>query len=192
MIRGSAALLAFSAVLLAGCSSDEPAPQTLPPVASASPAESLPTPQASASGAEPVPVPLEAQAPDAFGASSFARFYFGRVNEAYRARDARPIRALSAPQCKSCELIAADVDRLLAGAISVGGSRYELSDVATAPALSDGSYIVDFRYSADAYVEQSEDGRIIRELPGRKSVSAQARLVRQDNAWRVSGLRDVS
>jgi len=168
--------------LLAGCSSDEP-PTTLPTV----PASAMPSP----SGAFRPGIPLEAQPTTPESASAFVRFYFEQVNGAYSTSDAAAVTSLSGPDCNSCRSIVADVERLASAQTSVAGQRFKISFVATAPVLPDGGFVVDFRYSSDPYVEMTAAGEVRRDEPPQIDQDAQARLVRQDDRWSLSGIQLV-
>lgn len=179
MARAVAAGLAAS-LLLAGCSGDEEQPRTLPPAPSASPSPVV------------LPVPPEATPETAQGAAAFARYFFDVVvNSAYGTVDPRQIEVLSTTACNSCDNIVADIERLRDAGLRVYGKRFKLVFAEASPAESDGSIVVDFRFSSDPYLERDASGATVREEPAQIDQDAQVKLVRRNRAWAVEAIRTV-
>ena len=177
----------LAAVLaLAGCSGSDEGPKTLPPLRSTSPTPS-PSPNASPS------IPAEATARDASGAAAFTRYYFATLaNDAYRHRDADSIKAASDEGCKSCSAIASDVARLVSANTTVDGTRFKVLASEAAPPVADGTYIVDFRYASDPYIETDSLGKIVREEPAQLDQDGQMRVTWRGDRWVAVGIRLVN
>jgi hypothetical protein len=110
------AALVLTVAVLSGCSSEEPANETLPS-ASAEPsttADALPP-----LGPSDLPIPAEARTQDAAGAEAFTRYYIDLINRTSNIMDAGPLRELS-DGCAECTRIAADTEEDAAA-----GYRYQ-------------------------------------------------------------------
>jgi hypothetical protein len=179
VIRGTAVVVVLVAAALAGCNA-EADPTPLPPLPSVSP-----TP-------ETLQVPPEATPATAQGAAAFARYFFGTlVNQAYVELDAAAVRAWAGDQCKSCENIAADVERLRAANLRVLGERFKIAYAEAAPPEPDGSIVVDMRFSSDPYIETAADGSQVREEPAQVDVDAQVKLEQRSGRWLVTAIRTL-
>lgn len=165
---------------LSGCSEDTQA-KPLPPLPSATPTVA----------AAPSPPP-EAMAETAQGASAFTKYYFGvLINAAYASKDTAQVAALSAPECGSCANVVEDIERLERAGLSVDGQRFKLAFAEAPPADSDGTIVVDFRYTSDPYVETDGAGKVVRRLPAQVEQDAQVKLGRSANAWVVLAIRTL-
>lgn len=173
-------LMALSLVLL-GCGADESKPTVLPPVpssSSAAPSQAMSAPAAQRA----VETPEEAAA--------FARYFFAElVNEAYRSLETSAITRVSADECNSCANIVSDVARLRDARHSVAGRRFVIEFAEAAPAGRGEGFVVDLRFSADRYLEVDDAGVVIRDVPPRSKQDAQAKVVRVNDSWVVTGIR---
>ncbi|MCW2535371.1 MAG: hypothetical protein JWQ26_1070, partial [Modestobacter sp.] len=92
--------------VLAGCSSKEPANDTLPTpsATSAEASETLPP-----LGPADFPMPAEAREKTPAGAEAFLRYYIDIYNRAQQQLDAGPLRDLS-QNCETCNALATDIE----------------------------------------------------------------------------------
>jgi hypothetical protein len=129
------AALVLTVAVLSGCSSEEPANETLPS-ASAEPsatADALPP-----LGPSDLPMPPEARTQDAAGAEAFTRYYIDLINQTASTMDTAPLREFS-DQCSDCERIARDLE-----ADAAAGYRYDggtLTIESMAPAFRPGETV---------------------------------------------------
>jgi len=173
-----AAVVVSLALVVGGCSEDEPKPSTLPPA-----------PTASASAAQLEPAPQEAAADTPAGAAAFADFFFEELNRAYAERRPEIVTGLATDACKSCAATAADIQRLRDADHTVAGRRYILSSSEAPPADPDGKTLVDFRFTTDPYVEVDSSGKVAQEFPEEPTQDGQILLTRVAGAWRADGIR---
>ena len=185
VIRGSAALLAVSAVLLAGCSSDEPAPRTLPPVGSSSAQPSKPSPTASAASA----IPADARGATSEAASKFARHYMKSIEVAFATGDPAHLKDLSSTSCAGCQnFIAAVIEAAADG--HVAREAQIVVGFAVSPALQSNSTTVDLRYERLPGSVVDRAGRIVSSIPGQESTDVQL-TVTHDGSWSVEAFASV-
>jgi hypothetical protein len=178
VIRGTAAAVALVAAL-AGCSA-EADPTPLPSLPSVSPTPVAPQ------------VPPEATPATAQGAAAFTRYFFGTlVNQAYLELDAGPVRLWAGAECRSCENIASDIERLRGADLRVPGDRFKVAFAEAAPPEPDGSIVVDMRFSSDPYIETASDGSQVREEPAQVDVDAQVMLKQRSGRWLVTAIRTL-
>ncbi|MBN1093870.1 hypothetical protein JKP75_15700 [Blastococcus sp. TML/M2B] len=107
-VRLAGCLVAGVAVL-AGCSEEQEAAQTLPSPSSAAPAEEELPPL----GPADLPMPAEARTPDAAGAEAFVRYYIELINRTSTVMDAQPLREFS-DGCRDCDRIADNTEEAAA------------------------------------------------------------------------------
>lgn len=196
-MRTAAAVSALVLGLLAaGCSTDETEPSTLPPVplpstsyrdgSSTRPTAAGPSDSA---GTTKLTVPTQTAGVTPAAASAFTKHFFGVINDAYLQRSAQPVRELSSQECGSCAAVIADISRLSAANSRVAGRRYILSAAEAAPPLPNGRVVVDFRFTADAYVERDPQGRMVQRFPAEDARDGQVMLEPIAGSWRVTAIR---
>ena len=195
-MRTVAAGVVLLLAAVSGCSAEEAAPAEVGPLASATardqvaPASSIASERPAVPKAEKVPTAAQEDSPQ--GASAFVQHYFGAVvNEAYATGDPSAVAALSDASCGSCANIVADVERLEGAGLRVGGSRFRVRFAEASPPESDGSVIVDFRFSSDEYVEVDASGVKVRTEPAQVNQDAQAKLLWRGSGWIVTAIRTV-
>ncbi len=137
-------------------------------------------------------VPTAARGDSPRGAKEFASYYFTSVvNDAYASGDPAQVIALSDSSCGSCANIVADIERLNNAGLRVEGHRFKLRFAEAAPPDTDGSVIVDFRFSSDAYVEVNTAGETRLTEPPQVDQDAQVKLLWRHSSWIVLGIRAV-
>jgi hypothetical protein len=92
------ALTLVPALLVAGCSDDDPKPKFEPPPSSEAPTSASPT-----TGPTAPTMPAAAIGADAAAAEAFVKFYWDTVNYAQVSGDLDPLRQLADPTCVACE-----------------------------------------------------------------------------------------
>ena len=144
--------------VLAGCSSKEPASDTLPSAAptSAEPSETLPP-----LGPPDFPMPAEAREQTPSGASAFTAYYIDLSNHLLRSLDSQPIRDLS-QQCDVCSQLADGYD-----ADRVAGYRYDGGTLsirsAGEPMVADGRAEIAFILDQSAVTVVTATGEVVAE-----------------------------
>jgi len=173
------AAAALVALALAACSSDPaPAPRTLPPP---------PSPSPSAAAATPLALPPAARPATTVGASQFARFYLQVLSEAFNSGDVTQLKALSHPQCGTCNnFIQATMDEEAAGQRFEGG-RYSVVS-AEATSTVPGDALVDVFYQRAASSSTNRAGRVER-APAEHRQLLQMRTLRNGSGWVARGIR---
>ena len=179
-MRQLATGVALLGVLASGCSDGAEPPTTLPSLTASA------TPSAAA-----VPRPSGIDAPDAIGASAFARYWFDVLNAGFLQRDTSEIRRLSEADCGTCGNFIASIEELRAKSQRLEGGAYVLSVAEAAP--TDGAkIIVDLIWDRQASRLVASDGSLVEAGPASKTVRAQALLVRKGSTWSMSALRLVT
>lgn len=170
-----AALLALGAT---GCAEADPAPRTLPALA---------TPTASATPNVP-PVPVEAEAVTPQGAAAFARHWFDALNSAIATGDAAALRSLSVKECTACEgfaFSAEETKRL--GERYIGG--HFTVRFAEAPAITDPSRAaVTVIYDRSLCRLVGQDGATLKTFAAKANVAGEMTLVAVAGSWRAREL----
>lgn len=127
------ACAAGAAAVLTGCSAEQEARETLPPVSSAAPSEEELPPL----GPADLPMPDEARTQDAAGAEAFVRYYIELINRTSTVMDAQPLRDLS-DGCRDCDRIANNVEQDAAAGYQYRGGALSIS-IADEPFLRPGT-----------------------------------------------------
>jgi hypothetical protein len=175
-MKGVAAAVCCSALLLSACSGEDPPPRTLPTLASSAPA---PTAVATPSGIN---------APDAFGARAFARYWFAELNRAFASSDAEPIERLSDPGCDSCRNLTASIEATAAKGHRYVGLQYALRFAEASPPEPGGT-LVDLAWDITPSTEVDSVGRVVDRGSGESDLRGQLLLKRVANSWKVFGFR---
>jgi hypothetical protein len=122
----AAALVAV--VALAGCAADPPAHPvgtkagTRATAGTVTPSAATPTTSPAAS-TDPViaKIPAAARPETMEGAAAFAKYYFGQLNQAFRAGDPRILNQLALPSCATCSAFSEAVNSLEGKGRTYGG-----------------------------------------------------------------------
>ncbi|MPR00302.1 hypothetical protein GB931_20745 [Modestobacter sp. I12A-02628] len=125
-------------VLLAGCSSAEPASESLP----ATTATTTAAPTLPPLGPADFPVPVEARQQTAEGAAAFAEYYVDLISYTTRTLDSSGIRQLSR-DCEDCEQVADGADTARAQGLRFLGGELTITS-AGAPYMGAGTSEVAF------------------------------------------------
>jgi hypothetical protein len=175
----SAAALLLALTLSAGCGGAEEVPRSLPPVTAA--------PSASASPSLAVPSAATAETPQ--GAAEFARFWFATLNAAARTGDTAELRAISAPDCQTCDAFAKSIEDLYGPGGRIEGGVFTVV-AAEAPALEPGatSARVTVIYDVSPTKQVGANGEELRSTPALKGVDGDMELRRVAGEWRASTL----
>lgn len=190
MHRRSCAL----AFLLAAtaCTGSDPAasPGSLPPPSA------LPTttPTATAAAAKPslppVVKPAGADEATAAGAALFAQYWYDEMNRAYDMLDSARIVELSDKRCQTCQNYIKDIDAAAeAGDRYLGGGFQVIS--AVAPAITNASTVVTWRYDSRALIVNDRAGKRITSFPPRSRVISQVLVTRRSAGWLVREVKDT-
>ncbi len=160
--------------LLAGCSQDDPPASTLPPLSVA--------PSPSAPSAEPVPTAAQAATPQ--GAAEFARFFYGEIVQAFKARDPDRIAILSASDCEACQ---AYVDSLTSLRDENESVRFDIVVVAAEAPGGDTTNTarVTVIYNSEGSIRYNANGTEIAREPARRNAEQTLTLVRTGGTWKV-------
>lgn len=167
-----AAVVVSLALVVGGCSADEPKPSTLPP---APPASSL-----ASDGA----LPVDAQQATPVAASNFIRHFLEVVNEGFASGDATQVLALSAPTCGTCRSFAAAIDSPSDPEERIAGGQFTVTDVATT-LLPDGAASSLVTYTVSEVRVSRPNGDLISSTPEQPPVTASVSLQRGANSWLV-------
>lgn len=166
--------LAVCAVLTA-CGGDEPPPVALPPLTDAPSA--TPTP-----GPEAVPSAATEQTPD--GAVEFVRFWFQTLNDAALSGDTSRLRAISAPQCETCDRFVGSIDGLYGAGGRIEGGRFTVRSAEAAGLEPEATEArVSVLYDVTATKQISASGEVLQETESISGEVADLELVREDAAW---------
>ncbi|MPQ96453.1 hypothetical protein GB931_00645 [Modestobacter sp. I12A-02628] len=136
----AAATLLLGIALLAGCSTEQQASQTLP-----EPTTAEATPTLTALGPPDFPMPAEAREQTPEGAAAFTTYYIELYSRTQQTLDTQYMRALSAG-CTSCDQLMSFMDGAVAQGQSLRGGETEviaMSDPAVNGATADVAFSVD-------------------------------------------------
>lgn len=159
---------------LVGCSED-PVPNPLPPLPTASPSPSV--------VAAPSPPP-EALAETPQGAAAFAEYYFDVVNAASLSANASPLRNLSSSDCGGCQNIIQAIEAPATPGETVDGGLFDVL-FAEAPPAQEGVVPVELQYVITALRVLGDQGEVLRSKPRSEPISAQLFLQRTAGTWSV-------
>jgi len=171
------ATAALTAVLLAGCGGNDPAPSPSPP----------PSPTASSTGRVAPPLPPAATAHTKAGAIAFVRHYIDLINYTQATGDTGPIRTLESRQCSSCRSANNYIQRLYerGGRITGGAARVEKTLDALPNPESHG-FTIDVLLTSGAQIVQ-DPGRQTQHLQGARLI-ATVQVAPSGKTWRVNEL----
>lgn len=165
------------AVLAAGCSGSGDEPVALPTLTAA------PSPTATVA-----PVPLAAQAFTPVGAAAFVRFYFDRLNDAFRSADSSVVRAYSAPSCGTCSKYESSLDFAKRSGIRLAGPSFAVKDVEAAP-LEGARSQVEVYGTVPPKVEVDSTGATVQETRDTKPFHFTVIATHGTGRWLVAGIQ---
>ena len=166
---------------LAGCTSSDPAPATLPTLG----ATSSPTAVPAVTG-PPVVVPAGTAAATADGAVAFARFFYAQVEGAYTRHDASLVRRYSLPTCVACARWATDVEATRTAGQRVTGVVFDIT-AATAPQPTGAAVTVRVTYTSPSSHRYDRSGKQVASTLARPGAVELLALQRVQGAWKVAG-----
>jgi len=165
-----AAVVVSLALVVGGCSEDEPKPSTLPPAPTASAGDGA--------------LPVDVQQATPVAASNFIRHFLDVVNEGFASGDATQVRALSAPTCGTCRSFADAIDSPSDSEERIEGGRFTVTDVATT-LLPDGAASSLVTYTVSEVRVSRPNGDLISSTPEQPPVTASVSLQRGAHSWLV-------
>jgi hypothetical protein len=152
------AALVLAVAVLSGCSSEEPANETLPS-ASAEPsatADALPP-----LGPPDFPVPDEAREKTPEGALEFTRYYIGLIEWASNGpQDPQPLLDLTDTSCATCDMIAESFRNDLARGYRYSGVTFNFHAYASGVLTEDQAQVA-FVFSQSAIVVSDASGQSV-------------------------------
>ena len=186
MGRGWVSVLVGLTLVLAGCSgSTSDQPKVLPPVVTPSASPST-APTASAG---PVVVPSAAVPATPQGAAAFVRFYFERLNEAFRRADPELTRELVDPACRTCANFNSAVRRVRDAGNHIDGQAFSVVTVEAAPP-DQGSVVVDVFLDFPRTHEVTASGTRTNTSVAQPRHHYSVFLARNAARWRVRAIQD--
>ena len=158
LARTAAGALVGVAVL-AGCSSERPANETLPSAAptSAEASQTLPP-----LGPPDFPMPPEAREQTPAGAEAFLRYYLDVYNLAQAKLDSTYMNQLS-QSCQTCDRLSANIDEDARNSRMYEGGAVDVVSLTT-PSVEGDKAEIAFSMKQDALTVRDSDGAILSEL----------------------------
>lgn len=164
------------------CSGSEPAPTVLSPLPSAV-ASPSPSPA-------PVPsLPPAAQGSNPAASSAFVRYYLAELTDAFNRRDASAVRALSDPGCVGCNNFIGAIRAPEKLGEKVEGGDFIVEGTASPPLEGKVTSVV-LRYRVAEVRVRDTSGQVIETIPKTKSISAEVRVLRLADSWKVLEFRN--
>ena len=172
---------------VAGCSgSGSDQPKVLPPVPSATVAVT-PTPTTTAL---PMVVPSAAVPATPQGAAAFARFYFDRLNEAFRQASPSLTHSFVDPACKTCANFTAAVNRVHIAGDHVVGQVFSVVSAEAAPP-SQGFVLVDMFVDLPSTSQVNASGKVVDVSAKQPRLHYSVFLRRVATHWLVRAVQDA-
>lgn len=119
------------------------------------------------------------------------RSWFEAVSSGFSTADASALRALSTPDCTTCNNYAKAIDDLASKRHIVRGGELEIIFAETAD-FPGGSAIVDVAYRQKAGQVVDSAGKVVEAYPGKDRVFAQARVDHDGVRWAFRAMRLVT
>lgn len=142
-VRGYAAWLAATAVVLVGCSDEGDSEGADPSPGPSSSTASDGGPASGSPRADPTPaptLPAEAQVDSEVGAEAFARHYVDLMNHAQATGDAEALMAVSSEQCGGCQGLQTAAEESYADGGYLEGGEFVLRELTPLPADYGAAY----------------------------------------------------
>lgn len=163
------------AVLVSGCSGEDPGPTAVEPVG---PAAALPADPAVGAGGE--------------DAVAFVRSWFAELDAAFVRRDSGGLRRMSTASCLSCASFAATVDALRTRRVVRDGPGVVVLS-AQAPPPEDDRATVDLHVDIPGQVDRAEgSGAVVLRTRPARGLRWLAVLEPAGGGWRLADLRPVT
>ncbi len=173
-----------AALLLSGCSGEEPSadhpPPSSPPTSPVTTTSPTPTP-------EPPVLPAAARENTKAGAVAFADFYIDLVNYAMETGDVGVLRAVSDKSCASCQNFIAILSDVYSDGGSVEGGAWSVDSYSAIAAGQPATWLVAMDLTAQPQVvRESDDSVGDKRAGGRFSASMYAKQT--GRSWTVQRL----
>lgn len=153
------------AVVVGGCSGEDP-PASLPPSTPAStPVASTTTPPSTSavpSGAPTLPPAAQEQTPE--GAAAFVQHWFDTLTYSWDVMQSAPLRNLG--ECLTCVEFAKTIDRVVADGNHLQGNKVTVRNLSPNEVLADGSSSVLALFDAPAQTEVDPQGAVVKVIEG--------------------------
>lgn len=183
-------VVALCVTLLAGCTSSDPSPATLPTLGQAAgaptgPPTGAPTGPAPAVTGPPVAVPASTTAATPAGAVAFARFFYAQVEAGFTRHQPALVRGLSRSTCAACARWATEIEVARRAALRVTGVVFDITS-ATAPAFTGTTVTVRVAYTSPSGHRYDRNGIQVAGTPAQPAAVELLGLVREGAAWKVA------
>ena len=176
--------IALALALLAGCSDERPASDTLP---SGSAEPSTSTEALPPLGPPDFPVPAAARTEDDAGAEAFLRYWLELLHHQQGILDGQPLRDLG-PECQECLRIARNYDEAAAAGNRYVGGEITLDSVAEPTVIGDEMVLSFLAYGEPVSLVDAS-GAVLEANPDRARLSSGISLLWSDErrGWLVTG-----
>jgi hypothetical protein len=121
------------------------------------------------------------------GASAFARYYFGVIEQAFASGQVESLRSLSDPKCTGCQAYIDSIIRIRDADETAVGASFTITS-AEAPAFEGPEARVDVIYDTDGSQIIDASGQVVYEEPASDNNGMQVSLRRQGATWTVTEL----
>lgn len=129
-------------------------------------------------------VPSDPEASRA-SAGEFARTWVETLNEAYGTLDTTALRAMSAPECVTCQAYINSLNEAKAAGRQWRGGKRTVRGVEVAPLQDQATQVLITYNSTDFYVLEPTGQRVSAQ-PGRSNAVIQVGIKRADASWAVT------
>ena len=120
------------------------------------------------------------------GATAFVKYYFRSIALSFYTRDARVIRSLSHPTCRTCERYIRSIASIKAANQHVSpGFGFQIT-FAAAPALVDGTASVDLIFNTPTVRLLSTSGVVVHTEKAARGAAETVLLRRRRQSWVVT------
>jgi hypothetical protein len=160
---GASALIVAGAVVLAGCTGDDPEPT--PTTTSSAPTSSTSEPTTSEPTVAAPEIPAEAAAQTPEGAAAFTGYWIDLMNHAYATGDTQPLEAITSPDCTECRGFVTDLQSSLRGGNRIEGGSISVANLVGGLLSADNTSIVSGSFEQAASTTVAPDGEVVEETP---------------------------
>ncbi len=133
-------------------------------------------------------LPAAATKPTAIGASAFFEYFWATYNYAFATLDSEPLRAVSAPTCKTCAGYADGVDEIRSRGGRLEGGDVVVLEAVTAPGEASDGLVVNALVNQAAATTVASDGSRSEPAPAKASVRVDAAVRWQSGRWVMVGM----
>jgi hypothetical protein len=138
-----------------------------------------------------VNVPAAARAHTEEGAKAFAEFYYAVLSDSQFRADSGKLRALSTPECVSCQAFARKADAMRERGQHVNLRSLTVKQSQVTPARVSGGYVIDVLAEDQPSKVIEKDGTVISTSKGSK-LAFRTSVVWQSDGWKVSDSKLVT